>query len=491
MIVSNKKSHSASIVQRVAKQIIATYLLQATYFVSIALFMSFLLRTLTHEDYGLFSLIYNLIPFISSLTLFEVFSFVSKKTIGIENKQTKNIFSTSLIVVMTLTIIAVVLIWAAQYLFNFVSPEKINTLLLGSIILILTNLAMLLNNSVYVNKNLILYPFLQFLLKTFWVYAAFGVFILFGEANVELLLTVWAVGVLCTLFVSILAADYSLFLPFKVKKNIIKQMLLFSSPLVIYVLGSGLIINADKIIITYFLGLDALSYYALSYFILNMAVLLIGIPLNISYAYIVEAYNKQNILLAERLANTYLKFAIILSALIIFVLLFNGDAYISLIGGLKYLRSVDIITLIIPLLILIVPTNLLIYNHIVQGNTKRIAVAHLTAAGASLASSYLLIPIFSYTGAVLATAISYSILLFMLSKTNKIKLSIQFIHLLKIAILAAAASVTLFYMNPQELITKIVYGGLCAMFYFFLILKLNILDHSEKEILSKLKVPIF
>tara|TARA_R110002049_G_scaffold2365_2_gene17257 strand:- start:14510 stop:15925 length:1416 start_codon:yes stop_codon:yes gene_type:complete len=201
---------------------------------------------------------------------------------------------------------------------------------------------------------------------------------------------------------------------FQIKKSVIKNILLFSLPMVPTLLTAWILNMSNRIFIEHYFTLEEVGIFSLAFKISGVTTILFGA--------LYTAYNPLFYRLANHKDKVYAKDrikglnqAIIIFALIIcFVISFFSKELINIFLDEKYVSAAGVIPLIVFSLLILQISGL--YNLMIYQSKKSTTIMSISivAAFASIVFNFLLIPKFGMYGAAWSS-ITSAIMIFILS----------------------------------------------------------------------------
>mgnify|MGYP003388419185 CR=1 FL=1 len=182
----------------------------------------------------------------------------------------------------------------------------------------------------------------------------------------------------------------------------LKEMLVFSAPLVISSIGVVLALFADRVFVKEMLGLDDLAVYSVALRIAGaVSIIVAGFQSALAPLILAHHKDKQTSKDIARLFHIYLVFT--LGGVLL--LAGAGDMLVLLLAGESYSKSSSL-TVVLCAAILIQNGYIFFPGMTLAKKTKLLAVVNIIGACVNLCLNYLLIPILGLYGAAYATLLS-------------------------------------------------------------------------------------
>ncbi len=179
----------------------------------------------------------------------------------------------------------------------------------------------------------------------------------------------------------------------------------FNIPLIPHYLSSILLASSDKIMIQRFVGETGVGLYTLAYSFSSLALIVFGALNNAYTPHSLKLIKDENYTELSRTTKPIVLLSVVFSLLLIFL----APEGILILGGKKYLKTLDIV----PILIvgIFFSSFYFIFSNVefLYEKTKLIFPITLLGAGLNILLNWLFIPRFGYKVAAYTTLVSYMI----------------------------------------------------------------------------------
>lgn len=337
------------------------------------------------------------------------------------------------------------------------------------------------------NKRLELQSLIVFLLRALWVIFIILFVFLLNFLNLFSAVLLWFLGILITLIITFFYSKKE-FIDFikihKLNLSPIKKGVIFGMPLILYNIGTYVIVMADRYILNYYTTLSLVGIYALAYSICSM-ITSFGTTISvIIYPYIAEAWHGDKD--HNLLSNVSLKYTLMLvipAAIGIYVL---REPIITLISGVNYINSAKIIPFLMWFPILSVIVFILYQNLLVRGKTLQIGLLYIIGGILNILLNIILIPYYGLYGAAITTVISYLFLLILMYPLcrNHLKINRSFIKIGRITGASAIMGAAIYFINPTIVWTKIITIAFGAFVYLIILFLFKTFSKGEIDIIK-------
>jgi len=267
----------------------------------------------------------------------------------------------------------------------------------------------------------------------------------------------------------------------QIKTKIINNGLKFSLPLIMFMIGSWIIVSVERYILNYFLGIEKVAIYSLTYSLLSAILTMGGLISGVFQPYIAEEWNKNkhNILI-----NLSIKYTLLLIIPSIVGFYCMKESIIVLISGTRYLESATIVWGLILYPLLAALTVIIYQVLLLRERTKLVGYIHLIGAFLNIILNFLLIPIYGLIGAGIATTISYGSILFggWIFIRKDFILKLKFIKPFKIIFASLIMGV---FVSFRIILNEIIVIIMGIVIYLGLIYLFRVFDANEKSIMKK------
>jgi len=287
----------------------------------------------------------------------------------------------------------------------------------------------------------------------------------------------------------------------KTKKQIRKELLKYSWPLIFSGILSGILGYIDSFVLGIYKGAAEVGFYNAA---VPLAVLMVFVPglfIRLFFPLITKEFSRKNFKVIKELSKQVVKWILIVNLPIFLLMILFPGAFINLFFGSEYLVAENALRFLV-IGFMFFSMSMILNNLIsMAGKTRIILINILFISVLNLILNLILIPmplIFGLDnssgilGAALATTISYivlSLIYFIQVKhyTSIIPLRRKMIRVL---ISVAIPTVLLIYFKkfiPINLFTIIVQGSFFILFYLFLIIITKSLDKNDRMVLETMK----
>jgi len=481
---------------QIGRQIGVSYVTMILTSILGALSIFFLTRGLTVAEYGIYALLVSTAQICAVVFDLGLSQYILTKLPG-QNiiSRVKEFFSIYIFDILFYIIILIIysvfennilsLIKLTEYQFEF-------RLTMG--IIFISSLLRYNSDLFAAEKRIGLKNMVVFLQKAMWVIFVIAFYIVFKELNIRTVITLWLLGVIVALFFCFTHMKKHFVIFFKrldVKFKNIKKALVFSLPLVPFLIGSWLIIVSDRYILNHYWNSELVGIYTLAYSLLTIVFTLSVTISTVLYPYIAEAYNKAKD--HNLFFNTSLKYSLILVLPGTSLLFFMRKQIISLISGVEYLGGSIIITILFLYPILATLNTLFYQNMLLREKTKTIGVIFVIGAIINISLNFWLIPKHGMIGAAIATLVSYIIISFVMYANCRkhLKLNHKFLKIIRVIIGAIIIGAITIPLYPESALTKILTLIVSGLLYLALIVLFNVLNKDEVDTLKRLFQKIF
>lgn len=214
-----------------------------------------------------------------------------------------------------------------------------------------------------------------------------------------------ALGVLLLLFGFIRRRLFSVS---KISPEVVRQLVLFGAPLLLFEMSSLINDYADRFVISYFLGSAQVGIYSVGYNFAGYVQGLVTSPLWMAifpiYTKIYETEGREP---TARFLATLLKIYLAVAILIVLVVSLTSREIIVLLASQKFEAAAAVTPFVIVSIMLYGTTHITGAGFYLTKGTRTIAVLTLVCATVKIALNLLLVPWFGILGAAYATVISY------------------------------------------------------------------------------------
>lgn len=471
----------------VIKNLSVSFLFKFFSYVLGPLSLVFIVKPLSVEEYGIYSLINVSISFLL------VFLGLGLHRYNFKNIPGKNIDEKYSIIksVLFFQILFIFIINAVlYYFFLYLLPSDYSKAVIYIILLIdstyfVREISRFLGLLKLISKKV----FISFFMDRLWLIALIYLFYKM-KINLYNIIFLRFIFAITALLLSFKFLDFSLLKKAKINKNIIVEALKFGFPLIIVDLGINILEIGDRYILKFFYGNEVIGYYSFAYKWIRIIYSFGSLILFVMQPYISEIYN------LEGLKGTKMKFLIKIILKYTFIILVSGLIYfiinfeqlVYLLAKPDYLIVYKIVFLLSPFPIFTVLAYFSQYLLILKGKNKLIMKYYIQASVLNLLLNIILIPHFGAAGAAIATTISYIYIYiknvkhlekeFFLSNIY----NLNWVEIIKIVLVFLIINICGLFLNFSIIIKTLIY----ALIYLFFFYKFNIINDKEVSFIKKL-----
>jgi len=282
----------------------------------------------------------------------------------------------------------------------------------------------------------------------------------------------------------------------RITKQFSKEILYFSTPLMIGYVASSVVTNLDTILLSFFRSLEEVALYQVALPMANILLLVVGSITIVLMPLISELWTKKKLKTIRIILGLLTKALFLIIIPLALVLITFPENAINMLFGEIYLPAVHVLQILS--FAMIISTLGYIFSSALIGIGKPILHTKIsfTIMLTNIISNILLIPNFGIFGAAVSMVISNLIGFLLLSRFS-IKytgFSMQWFNMAKIIagglLMLAVISIikTMLIMNPWiELIISLLSGFLVYTLFIFLT---RAITRDELKLLQKLNLPI-
>lgn len=281
----------------------------------------------------------------------------------------------------------------------------------------------------------------------------------------------------CVLLLVLTFARRGMFRSADISPNVIRQLVLFGAPLLLFEMSSLINDYADRFLINYFLGPAQVGIYSVGYNFAGYVQGLVTSPLWMAifpiYTKIFETEGREP---TARFLQTILKLYLAAAVLIVVVVSLTSHEIIVLLASRKFEAAAAVVPFVIVSIMLYGTTHLTAAGFYLTKSTRMIAVLTLGCAAAKILLNLFLIPYFGIIGAAYATVLSYVALTILVTRFSRDLLAVAWPFrdfALCLVAGAAAAAATLPLAHPHLAVSLLLKATAATVCYALCLLLLN------------------
>jgi len=448
-----------------------------------------LTRYLTIEDYGIYSLLIITINLTTSILSLGLNNFIQRDLTGKTDTYKKNKFS----IINSFYLVNIVILSILFLIFLLIN-KKINIineilaiyLFFSIIIIYYSNIFIAYINSQLKIKKASIHAHL---LIEGWYVPIILLGIILNNLNVNLIFLLKSLTSLSVFILIILSIKkIKRLFKFNLDKVYLKKALIYGFPFIPIIIAQSIITASDRYFIKILSTNINLGYYAYMYTLVAFIATMGSQINNVLKHYLIEAKNKKQKQRVNFLFNASLKYSLLLTIPAIVGLYVLKTEIITAISGPKYLAAIYILPILMffPLFRII---NLNLQNILIlKKNTKKISNIYLSGTITNILLNFLLIPQYGILGAAIATTATYAIMtiLFIKATKNQYKLNFNFLKIPQILISSTIMYITLSFLSPTNIYSKIATILLGVFVYFISIIITKGYVKEEKELIKNI-----
>jgi O-antigen/teichoic acid export membrane protein len=230
-------------------------------------------------------------------------------------------------------------------------------------------------------------------------YNSFAVILLYLGYGLEGFLIGQMLGLIIALTNGIYACSKTVPIKFTFQTKKLKEMLIFSTPLVFSAIASYISIYTDRWMLNHFLGMEDVGIYSVAYKISSLITLII---IGFQQAFVPLVYhNYKNIDTPTEMADIFRYFTVIILPLVALISLFS-EKILSLVAGEMYWAGSGLIPWM-TFAILLLNIYFFAPGMEIAKKTTKIALTNTIAALTNVIINFALIPLYGRFGAVFGT----------------------------------------------------------------------------------------
>ena len=373
--------------------------------------MTFITKSLSAEKYGVYGFLALVSTFANVFCSLGLDMYNFRKIPGKEPEEQYTVFKSILSVQILATIVSLVIIFL--FLKDQLFLYGIAAFYLISLFINIINVEI--QRFFGLKKRIIIKTLLAFLHARgpLLIIAFYFFFSLSGVTIRVLYFSIFLANILL-LITSILIINKRLFIQASIQKNIVREGLLNSLPLLVINMGSYLLDMGDRYLIKFFLDDRDLGLYSYGYNWMRMIFTIGLVIVGIIRPYIAEVFNKDKLNSSKEnfeylLVKSY-KYAFYIMFFGVTFFVINFNEIVLFLSKPEYVesRSVTLILALFPFFMLF--SEGLHFIAVLLNETKRIAAYYLFAAFFNIVLNMILIPILGVQGAAITTILSYLVL---------------------------------------------------------------------------------
>lgn len=455
----------------ITKQIGGVFLLQIAEFGLMFALFSILTRILSKSEFGIYSILNISILFATGLLGLGLHTFLLRDITGKKDSIKKDRFSSLFTFDLIFLFITIAFISTLSYfVLKVIRHEEF---FLASIYILITSglilCGSLINSYLKSNKKIVSATITDLLLRVLWA-APVIFFILLSKITITEIFLIRLIFTSLIFFI-IIAFLKKKGLKFinKIKTSFIKKAIIFGLPLSTLTISDWIITASDRYMLGLFQGSIHVANYSYIYSLLNFILIFFIATQNVTiYPYVVEAHNKKDKEKRNFLFNSHIKYTLVMALPVLAGFFILSEELVIMISGTKYINAISIIPFLILFPLLDMGSRIYNKTLLLENKTKTIAAIYITGMVINIILNFILIPRYSYYGAAIATTISYIVLfgLFYFKGHKYIKIDHSYIKIPKIVFSTIIMSLSIAFIHPQNMFTKLLTIGFGAGIYF-------------------------
>ena len=478
--------------KKITLQFGVSYLFTILTFGLSPLLVFLLTRTLSVEEYGIYSILSGTISILVFTLMLSLNTYITTKFPGHNLKNKITAFFSILyfeLIFLGIMLFLLLLPIVQHFILLFLKLEEHRFAFQFSLFIAVIDILFIIVTAYLIAERKIeLQSILSFINKGLWIVLLFFSWIIFNGFNLSTVLFLWLTGLIISLALTLfyLKSEIFFFLKYikQINKKRIKEAVSFSLPLVPVSICVFLITISDIYTINYFKDAAAVGIYTLAYSLVSIILGFSGIINKVIYPYITKKWNEKND--CKLLFNALLKYTLIIVIPATVGLFVLREQIITMVSGPKYLSGSLTLTILLLFPLIVSLNNVYNNNLLLREKTKLLAVIYLGAVFINLGLNVLLVPRYGISGAAIATVISYTfiLVLFYFASWKQICWNFKYLRLTRIIAAALLMGLVLVFIEPQIMLTKILSIILGASIYILLLFLFGVFIKEEYDIMK-------
>ena len=447
--------------KRIVKQIFNTFVFKIiSFFVSIIRFLV-IGRNFVASDSGAYSQILRIVNlglYFFNLNLSE---FMIRTVPGTPRERGLSIFKTVLCLEMLTAVSIISVIMLARLdavLFNWANiSDYLPVMRLCFLVIVIQMISMDFGRYFSAIKEIEYSNYISFFNSSFWLLLLLVLWGLHIKISLIIFFSMWIVGAIITISLGVKRIGIASLLKAHFDTSLIKQVYLFGSPLILYIIGSNLVDISSDFIISSYHGANITSVYFFSRTPLSMVYdFSAAIVISVFVPYILEANNQGNMEKKYYYYSIMMKYTLLTAIPLILGVVIGRfpliDFFVRDKSNLMAGRVIPILAFSPIISIINYPA---FYELYAAKKTFRMGIVYLLCSFLNVGLNLLLVPRFSYYGAAVSAVVSQLTILIVFYSITKDTLHLRwkFINLEKI-MLAAFISGALAYFVFHTIFTS-------------------------------------
>ena len=250
--------------------------------------------------------------------------------------------------------------------------------------------------------------------------------------------------------------------------SIVKSYLPYTLPLLPTILCYWLINLGDRYVIGYFMGIDAVGIYSVSYGLGELLVLFYAPLSGILFPAMVHCYENNKIQELKTHLKYSLKFFLMFAIPSFFGLSVLSKSLLVTLATSEFVEGAVVVSIVALATVLFCCGS--INTHVLNllKETKKVGLIYIGSASINVVMNIILVPLMGIVGAAIATLVTFAVHLFVISVISfkRVSYDIDFKFILKSLISSSIMAFVVWKLNPIGAIDIVISSGVGAMVYF-------------------------
>jgi len=443
----------------------------------------FLTRVLSVEQYGVYSLLFTFATMLGIFVNIGVAEYINSQFGKFNSSEKNKRFSRILLFSAIIQLIFCIILFLLR--FEIVNALNIKDYIFEYTIAIIVIFNLALLRDVYAyhqsRKRLEFTAMLNFFSLNVGTILFVVHYLITKTLNIKIVFFYWLLAVALSNFIGLFKK-----IKFKTKvntKDVLKPVLIFSIPLMFFIISDSMINFSSRFIINSILGKAEVAFYTLAYQLHSIIFSFGAFIFYLFLPYIAERSHRNKEI--KHYINYAVKYCLMIVIPLVTLLSIMAKEIITLVSGVNYIPSVKFIWFLAPFPV-IASLVVLLYNQMwIKEKTKFLGILCLLVSLFNIALTFFLVKYFkSAIGAAIATVVSYLILFTVLffEARMKIYLDYRFLKIRKIILASLLAGLAIFFIKPETFVYKVWTILLFFVIYILLIIIFNTFVEDEKKI---------
>ena len=475
---------------KISKQIGASYFFSFIILIFQLLLIVLLTRGLSIKEFGIYSLLSVTISLLNLILRCGIESYIITKIPGLDKeKRTITIMTILFFFCIILSVSGIFLFIFRDVIINMLNIKDYSYIWLLSIpLIIFITFFDILNYYLTSIKKIFISSFFRFLMQCSWIVVLFYLFVTTNKLSLKSVFFFWGISVVVFSIANIFFIRHEIihFIKNSLKFDFhkLKEILKFSTPLLMVAIFYLTMTYSDRFLINYFLDETKVALYSFAFGLVGFITFMPFILQGVIQPYFNERWNLKKD--PSLLFNVLIKYSMICVLPAITGMFVLRNEIIGLLSGPEYIFAAPLVAVLLFFPLLNTLSNIFTQTMYLRNMIKHILIINFIAMIINISFNFIFIPkigiIAAAYGIILSSLFIFISLIFFRNK--KIVLKWNYLKIFRVFLASIAMGLFIFPMHPISYWSKIIVILIGILAYCLFLFIFRVFGNEEKGLMS-------